>query len=240
MLPISEPRLSLQAVIAALVEGRVTRNENPALFWVDLGGGTGRAQAEIINAKSRFANYVSALNVDVCERRLRQKYRRKPDFMCADATTVQLPAKAGLITCQFSLPYWHNPLLGVVNAYNQLEDGGLLNIGATSRYRWSRGIRDPKDDRPKDFPMTRVLQEFAMAGVPYATKGHISMYGDNARSLQQFHQLYIKKIPSTSMVLDATVESISQYPPSCYRSGAAKIVTYRSDTAHSPIRVIKQ
>lgn len=122
------------------------------VIWVDLGGGIGLPMRQISHDHAELASKLKMINVDLFDWQSRSDavellehvFRRvvptvledvhAPELVVDDLTIATFGGKADLITSIESIQYVENKLKAVVNAYNQLEDGGILMVYSSAPF----------------------------------------------------------------------------------------------------------
>lgn len=230
-------QFQLREVLKDMVGGL---GENERAHWVDLGTGKGVAQQEILEKGRCYPRSweakIDVTGVDLLKYPvgigfLAQFYGRepkggkpprgftRPHFIQADAAEVQLPKPADIITSVFSIPYWYDPMRGIVNAYNQLKPNGLLFVAANAKYEWTRGVRYMADRGVADrSPIEDLERSLSAAGVQYAglstrpaaLGGEYEYEGDPTG--EQYYSLIMRRSPGTELRLRGIHAGVTKYP----------------------------
>lgn len=249
--------------VAAILADMVGATEPHSLVrWVDLGTGTGFAQHEILQMQTWYPEMrsVEVMGIDVqpyelsfaslqrlygdkAARHKPHKEYPKPKFVQGDAATVHLPKPADLITSVFSVPYWDDPVRGLVNAYNQLNNNGLLILATDASYEWTRGIHYAASEPQELSPFADIKAAFAKARIPHATisakgaKATISIY-ENEPPGEHCCTLFVRRPPGTRMrLLGSLAGTPCMYPEGTPREDY-KITEYARQGGEPLVEVV--
>ncbi len=235
------PPATIWTIVHSLAQNLQVGTEEAPLRWLDVGGGTGRAQSEFKCQKSDSDRKLrlETINQDVVEdpyiadlhpTMLRFFEGIKP-FMPSvypvDICVAAPEEKSHFITSVFPIPYWNNPLQGMVNMYNNLENGGVMSIATDNSVSWSSLIRYCKD-RPKvQSPIDDFIDSFIEHGIPfsYATT-KTSLVKEKHANRKNISSLTIHKTDDADLALNAKVERAVTIPTNVKSIGSHKVVMY--------------
>ena len=203
----------------------IHKNINRPAYWVDMGGGHGLAQRQMLIDK-KMVKIIHATNVDIIERKNREfneeevQYLTKkfpgifepetaPDFIQANIENVKLPTPADLITSVEAIQYLNDPLLAISNWYNQLSPNGLVII--STEHSWSNWIRSEGTIfKGEDHPLIPLFTQLESHNIPFSFSQECYPHNNLRPTTVErgFCNLIIKKVPNTKIELIASVKNV--------------------------------
>ncbi len=244
--PAGTRRRGLKGLLESL---RVTIDEAHPLHWVDIGSGPALAQVEaqlFYKIQSLQTTAVDPYNYDLNMyftpddlATLREENREKGPmhtWQRATAMNFRLKRPANLATSVYSIPYWKQPLEGIIRVYNQLAPNGIMAIVTDSDYPWTAAIRGHEWPRQLG-PMVYFFQALHRAGIEFATAGADEAAWSN-NSLD-FSGLYIRRREATELALNATYRSPAPYPITSDVGNYYQAAVYDIAPRQSPISIHK-
>ena len=157
------------------------RQRGRDIVWTDLACGIGIAQRQLAimpegGGIKRYgidllSGAISNLEVLICNDLERRKPgimapEHEPVLLIADAESVVLPEAPDVVTCIEGQRYFNNPFGVLVNAYNQLQDYGVVFFAGDDE--WSGLIRLNTGSQYQPLISVNLLQDLRTSGLPYA------------------------------------------------------------------------
>jgi len=205
------PLLRAESPLRAMVDD--LRARHGRVVWADAGGGLGAAQREW--SRKGLGADVRRVLVDLFDwERLSSERlahaarllgrrtfaaRHRPDVLLADAAAVRFPPgeRPNLITSIESIQYWPDKLGGLINLYNQLEDGGILVVSA--EHAWPTWIRT----KGSVISHTSTVFDDFIAALARAGVEVAAVVPDGHSPAEDARALVIRKKPGTRLIQDA-------------------------------------
>lgn len=227
--------------------------DSTTLHWLDVGGGVGAAQSEYQKERRRDNEplKVTTVNQDVVPDHplggigektvadINDLARFKPELFVGDVCEATPDQQFEYITSVFSIPYWNDPLKGLVNMFNTLRPGGIMSVCTGTQVGWSNCISYADKSRTTS-PVEDLIGTLDRAGI-----GHAEMYTIDSLIRQNYYrspQLYsmtIHKNEAVSMQLNATLERIVKLPPKARSIAFHKIGFYSLEDTTELVSLIE-
>lgn len=235
------PSPTIRSVLHTIARDLAVGSEIRPLRWLDVGGGLGRAQSEysMFNHQSTRRLTLATTNQDVVVDHATDDLHPslltildilKPfqtEVFPVDIYLAAPEIKSHYITSVFSIPYWSNPLQGIVNMYNNLETGGVMSVATDSDVAWSSLIRYSKTTPKLQSPIDNFLDSLNenAIGNSYATT-ESSLIAEKRAIRKNITALTIHKTNPAHLLLNAPVERVVTIPASVKDIGSHKVVLY--------------
>lgn len=231
--------LRVSTMLLAIAQQTGTGILEKPLRWLDVGGGTGHAQAQYSWMNRKGTLHVKGINQDVVSEheipeyhetqriRLRQLSRFMPEKLLLDICLGTSERRSHLITSVFSIPYWNDPLRGIVNMYNNLEVGGIMSIATDSDVAWSALIRYGRRSMQRQEPLEAFINLLAQYDIPHGLTPTNSSVLLGRRYSQRYCGLSIQKVHDNHMELHAVPETVRVLPEEATGFAYHKVVRYQ-------------
>jgi hypothetical protein len=243
------PSPTVRSVLHIVARDLAVGSEIRPLRWLDVGGGLGRAQSEysMFNQQSTRRLTLATTNQDVVVDHATDDLHPRlltildilkpfqPEVFPVDICLAAPEIKSHYITSVFSIPYWSNPLQGIVNMYNNLETGGVMSIATDSLVAWSSLIRYAKSIHKPRSPIDDLISTLDENGIASSFATTTTSLITDKRALKgDVAALTIHKTHPAELALTSDLERTVTIPASVSELGSHKVAYYTPQENSSP------